>query len=60
MAKMTIKEARSLLGEKYKKISDEEVQQIIDELDVLANICIDSYLEQKRKSIPFSPRRKRV
>jgi len=47
---ITIERAREILGKKAEKMSDEEVLKITSELEMLANIAMDSYLaEQKGK-----------
>jgi len=51
---MTIQRAREILGEKYAKRTDEEIQQIVNTLEVLANISIDTVLKmtpEERKAI---------
>ena len=42
---MTIEKARKILGPKYDKHSDEEIQSILDTLKTLANITIDTVMK---------------
>lgn len=42
---MNIQRAREILGEKYAKRTDEEMQGIIDTLKTLAEISIETVLE---------------
>lgn len=51
---MTIQRAREILGNKYIKRTDEEIQGIINTLETLANISIDTILKmtpEERKTI---------
>lgn len=41
---ITVEEARKILGEEYKTISDEDVLILIYELETLSNILLDSGL----------------
>ena len=50
---MTIQRAREVLGEKYIKRTDEEIQEIISFLERLVNVSIDAVLamppEERKK-----------
>jgi uncharacterized protein (DUF1778 family) len=41
---MTIKEAREIIGEDAANMTDEQMQELMDSLDALADIVIDLYL----------------
>lgn len=44
---ISIAEARELLGESAKKMSDEEVVKITEDIDKLAQLTIDMYKSEK-------------
>lgn len=44
---MTVKEARKLLGKDDLNLTDEEVAKLVDDIDFLARMAIDSYLKSK-------------
>lgn len=51
---MNIQRARKILGKKYVKRTDEEIQGIINTLEILANTSIDTVLKmtpEERKTI---------
>ncbi len=52
---MTVKRARELLGDELKTYSDEKVQDMINSLEVLADIAIETFKkltpEQRREWI---------
>lgn len=51
---MTIQKAREILGPKYEKRTDEEIQSILDTLKTLANITIDTVVQmspEERKTL---------
>jgi len=45
---ISIKKAREILGDKYKNLSDEEIEKIRDEVYQLANLVFDSWLKKKQ------------
>ena len=46
---ITIEEARELLGDSAKNMSDEEIDKVVDNLDSLARAFIQSYLRGEMK-----------
>jgi hypothetical protein len=48
---MTIEEARVELEGAADKMTDEEVERLIQDLEALARLCLDMYKESKRKQI---------
>lgn len=46
---MTVEEARKRLKSTVKDMTDEEVEKLIQDLEALARLCMDMYLEKKRK-----------
>lgn len=46
---ITVKRAREILGKKYDKYRDKEIQSIVDHLAVLADIAIDQALTEYSK-----------
>lgn len=53
MAKMTVKQVRTLLGKEYKRLPDSDIEKLIEELMVLADIIVDAYLDKKKKETKF-------
>ena len=41
---LSIKQCREILGEEAKSLSDEQIRKLRDNLDLLADILVDSYL----------------
>lgn len=37
---MTVKEARKILGKKYEKMTDTEIAQLVDDVDILAQMAL--------------------
>lgn len=48
---ITVKEARKKLGSSAKSMTDEEVERVIHDLEALARLCLDMYLERKAKNL---------
>ena len=46
---LTVEQARKLLPAEYAKISDAQVEEIVAQLEALADIVLDAYIEQHRK-----------
>lgn len=46
---MTVEEARVLPEGAADKMSDEEVERLIQDLEALARLCLDMYLASKQK-----------
>lgn len=44
---MTVKEARAKLESAADGMSDEEVKRLIQDLEALARLCLDMYIEKK-------------
>ena len=44
---MTIQRAREILGEKYAVHTNEEIQQIVNSLEILADISIETVLKMR-------------
>ncbi len=47
--KITIKEARKILGKKYLRYSDDEIQRVVNDIHALADITLDVYLDLKSR-----------
>ncbi len=46
---MSVKEARKLLGKEYKKLPDEKVAELVEQLHELAKLSLDMAREQRLK-----------
>jgi hypothetical protein len=46
---LTVEQARKLLPPEYAKMSDAQVEEIVAQLEALADIVLDAYIEQHRK-----------
>ena len=46
---MTVKEARKLLGKEYKKLSDDDVAELVEQVHELAKLSLDVAREQRLK-----------
>ena len=45
---MTIEEARKILGDNYKYISDQEIERLINDLHVIAKLTIRDLINKKQ------------
>lgn len=44
---MSIQKARQLLGEEYKDLSNEEIEQLIDMLKSICSIVVENYINER-------------
>jgi type I restriction-modification system DNA methylase subunit len=44
---MTVQEARKLLGKRYKGMTDEEIERIVDDTHELAKLTLNEYLRHE-------------
>jgi len=42
---MSVEEAREILGEEYNKLSDEEIERIVSDLEVIASLTIKAIVK---------------
>ena len=50
---ITIKEARKILGEKYKNMSDEEIERIVNDLHMIAKLTIEQFRREREQAVGF-------
>ena len=47
---ITVKEARKILGKAAQKLTDDEIERLVDDLDVIARYAIKNFKELKKIS----------
>lgn len=45
---ISVKEARKILGKKYEKMTDKQVEEIINDLDFMAKMALDEARKRPR------------